>query len=164
MLKKVQDLVKKHNLGIEVVSLTILDAHPPVGGEKGVATSYQNVIGALEQKETEILNAQAYAAKSLPESESASMELVAAAKSYEHTVKTVAQAEADRFTAQLKAYLAMPQMFRLKSYLDILEKDAKDSRKYIVSPKLSEEVYQFNFEQKERLDLVDTDITKLTNK
>lgn len=164
MLKKVQDLVKKHDLGIEVVSLTILDAHPPVGGEKGVASSYQNVIGALEQKETEILNAQAYAAKSLPESESASMELVAAAKSYEHTVKTVAQAEAERFTAQLKAYLAMPQMFRLKSYLDILEKDAKNSRKYIVSPKLSEEVYQFNFEQKERLDLVDTDITKLTNK
>jgi regulator of protease activity HflC (stomatin/prohibitin superfamily) len=92
------------------------------------------------------------------------MELVAAAKSYEHTVKTVAQAEAERFTAQLKAYIAMPQMFRLKSYLDILEKDAQNSRKYIVSPKLSEEVYQFNFEQKERLDLVDTDITKLTNK
>ena len=37
-------------------------------------------------------------------------------------------------------------------------------RKFVVSAGLGNEVFQFNFEEKERLDLIDTDITQLTNK
>jgi hypothetical protein len=37
-------------------------------------------------------------------------------------------------------------------------------RKFVVSAGLGSEVFQFNFEEKERLDLIDTDITQLTNK
>ena len=45
-----------------------------------------------------------------------------------------------------------------------LEEDAAAARKFIVSKSLKNEIYELNFEEKERLDLIDTDITQLTNK
>ena len=161
MKKRVQKLADDRNLGIEIVSLTILGAHPPAGE---VAPAYQNVISAMEQKETAILDAQAYAVKTLPQSESQAAQLVADAKAYDHRVRTVAEAEAERFKTQDATYRVMPSMFRLRSYLEFLEQDCAAMRKFVVSAGLGSEVYQFNFEEKERLDLIDTDITQLTNK
>ena len=34
-------------------------------------------------------------------------------------------------------------------------------RKFVLTSKPSSDVFQFNFEEKERLDLIDTDVTKL---
>ena len=162
MKKRVQSLADARNLGIEVVSLTILGAHPPAGE---VAPAYQNVIGAMEEKETKILEAQAYAAKMLPQSEAQARQFVADATAYEHRVRTIAAAESERFKTQLRTYLVMPSMFKLRYYLDLLEKDCSTKRKFVVSENFgTQEVYQFNFEEKERLDLIDTDITQLTNK
>ena len=42
--------------------------------------------------------------------------------------------------------------------------DCSGIRKYVVPPNSDSEVFQFNFEAKERLDLIDTDVTKLSNK
>ena len=66
IMKRVQELADKNKLGIQVETLLILDAHPPI--EK-VAPAYQEVIGAMEQRETAILNAEAYKIKTLPEAQ-----------------------------------------------------------------------------------------------
>ena len=161
MKKRVQSLADARNLGIEVVSLTILGAHPPAGE---VAPAYQNVIGAMEEKETKILDAQAYAAKTLPQSEAQAEQFIADARAYDYKVRTIASAESERFLTQVRTYRVMPSMFILRSYLDFLEKDCVNMRKFVVSAGLGNEVFQFNFEEKERLDLIDTDITQLTNK
>ncbi|PVY44891.1 hypothetical protein C8D82_10434 [Victivallis vadensis] len=158
MKKRIQELADMHELGIRIVAVTILDAHPPV--EK-VAPAYQNVIGAMEERETMIWKAKAYAAKTLPEAESKALQITSDAESYRYTTKTVAEAESGRFNTQLITYRAMPSMFRLRSYLDFLEKDAKDIRKFVIASGLSSEVYELNFEQKERLDLTDADITSV---
>lgn len=158
MKKKIQELADIHELGIDIVSVTILDAHPPV--EK-VAPAYQNVIGAMEERETMIWKAKAYSAKTLPEAESQAAQIVSDAESYRYTSKMVAEAESSRFNTQLTTYQAMPSMFKLRSYLDFLEKDTKDIRKFVLSSGLASEVYELNFEQKERLDLTDADITKV---
>ncbi|MBO5959908.1 MAG: hypothetical protein J6Q65_07270, partial [Lentisphaeria bacterium] len=139
----------------------ILGAHPPAGE---VAPAYQNVIGAMEQKETAILDAQAYAVKTLPQSESMAAQFIADAKAYYHRTRTVAAAEAERFKTQVNTYKVMPSMFKLRTYLDFMEQDCAGKRKFVVSQGIGNEVYQFNFEEKERLDLIDTDITQLTNK
>lgn len=156
MLKRIQELADEHHLGVEIVAVAILDAHPPT---ETVAPAYQSVIGALEQRETSILEAEAYVALTRPEAEAAANEIIANADSYRYEVKTVAAAESARFGAQLAAYQVMPGMFKLKSFLEFLEEDCVDMRKFVVSSDLDDEIYQFNFEQKERLDLVDTDIT-----
>lgn len=161
MKERVQKLADNHSLGIEIVTVCILDAHPPV--EK-VAPAYQDVIGAMEQKETEILNAKAYEAKLVPETQAEVLALVADAESSAYTASKVAAAESERFSTQLKTYKIMPSMFKIKAYLDFFETECADIRKFVVSSDLDTEVYQFNFESKERLDLIDVDPTKLSNK
>ena len=161
--ERIQLAADRLKLGVEIVSVTITDAHPPIG-EEGyeVADAFQNIIGAMESRMTEILKAEAYMAQQKPESIAAASERVAAARSYSYSTRTVAAAEAERFRTQLNTYLVMPEMFKLRTYLDFLEKDCRSMRKFIVSSDLGSEILQFNMEVKERLDLVDTDITKLT--
>ena len=58
----------------------------------------------------------------------------------------------------------MPSVFKLREFLNFLAVDCAGIRKYVVPLNSESEVFQFNFEAKERLDLVDTDVTKLSNK
>ncbi|MPN13547.1 Modulator of FtsH protease HflK [bioreactor metagenome] len=154
LLKRIQTLADEHSLGVEITNVMILDSHPPV--EK-VAPAFQDVIGAMEAKESLILQAKSFRARTIPEASAQALQIVSAAQAYSYRTTTVARAEADRFGTQLATYLQMPRMFRLKAYLDFLENDCKDIRKYIVAVGLSNEVYELNFQTKERLDLVDVD-------
>ena len=117
MRKRVQLLADHHDLGIEVMSVVILDAHPPV--EK-VAPAYQNVIGAMEERETTVLKAQEYSVKTVPAAEAQAAEILSRAGAYKFTTTTVAAAENGRFQSQLSAYNVMPSMFRLRLYLYFL--------------------------------------------
>ena len=161
MRKEVQKLADEAALGIEITAVNILGAHPPVGE---VASAFQNVISAMEEKETEILAAKSYRTTTLPESEVQAAELIAGANSYKYRTSIVARAENKRFGNQLQAYKAMPEMFVLRSYLDFLKDDCRHIRKYILSPDYASEVFQINLEQKERLDLTDADIASVPSK
>jgi len=161
MKQRIQTMADAAHLGIEILTVNMLDAHPPADR---VAPAYQEVIGAMEQKETAILDAQAYAATLGPESSADAQERIAFAEAYQRRVKSVAAAEKERFQAQCRTYGVMPEMFRLRSYLEFLETEGSGLRKYVISSALKDEVYQLNFETKERLDLVDTDLDKLIDK
>ena len=161
IMKRVQFLADYHKLGVQIETLLILDAHPPI--EK-VAPAYQEVIGAMEQRETAILNAEAYKIKTLPEAQAEAARIIAEAQSYRATTGKVAQAESERFSKQLTAYRAMPSVFKLRELLNFLAVDCAGIRKYVVPLNSESEVYELNFEAKERLDLIDTDVTKLSNK
>ena len=143
MRKEVQRLADEAELGIDITAVNILGAHPPVGE---VATAFQNVISAMEEKETSILAAKSYRTTTLPESEVQAAELVAGANSYKYRTSIVARAENKRFGNQLLAYKAMPEMFVLRSYLDFLKDDCRHIRKYILSPNYTSEVFQINLE------------------
>ena len=60
--------------------------------------------------------------------------------------------------------LRVPSVFKLREFLNFLAVDCAGIRKYVVPLNSDSEVFQFNFEAKERLDLIDTDVTKLSNK
>ena len=160
LAKRIQALADQNKLGIEIVRVGIMDAHPPV--EK-VAPAYQEVIGALEEKETEILKANAYAATVIPEANASAMEIIEAARSYSNRISTVAQAESERFKFQLSAYRALPGMFKLNNKLDVLTQETAAIRKYIVGAGLKDEIYEMNFETRERIDLVDIDSAELSS-
>ena len=158
MRERIQKRADDCGLGIEVVSVIITGAHPPI---ERVAPAFQEVIGAMEQKETAILEAEAYSLKTLPESVAAAEELISNANAYYASTRTVAGAEAERFKSQLATFSVMPRMFKLRSLLGFLEEDCKDMRKFVLTPKAETDVFQFNFEAKERLDLIDTDVNKI---
>ncbi len=161
MRDRIQRRADQEKLGIEIVAVNLLDVHPPV--EK-VAPAFQEVIGAMEKKEAAVLEAKAYEAKIVPEARSLATEIEQTARSYRYRTAKVAEAEGMRFSKQLTSYRAMPEMFKLNARLSLLEKDAADVRKFILSASLQNEIYELNFEQKERLDLVDADLNTLVNK
>lgn len=156
--ERIQKLADEHHIGIDIVKVMILDSHPPV--EK-VAPAFQDVIGAMEEKEATVLKAKSYAARTVPEAQASAARILSAANSYSFRTTTISEAEAGRFKTQLATYQLMPRMFRLKSYLDFLENDCRDVRKFIVAAGLDNEVYQLNFETKQQLDLIDVDASAL---
>lgn len=161
MKTQIQALVDADKLGIEIISVNLLDVHPPV--EK-VAPAFQDVIGAMEKKEAAVLEAKAYSVRIVPEAESAALKTEQDAISYRYRIKTVAEAESQRFFKQLQSYQAMPSMFVLNERLLLLERDAADLRKFIISSSLQNEIYELNFEEKARLDLIDADLGSLVSK
>ena len=54
-------------------------------------------------------------------------------------------------------------MFKLNNKLDVLEKETAAIRKYIIGADLKDEIYEMNFETRERLDLVDIDAADLSS-
>ncbi len=158
--KQIQKAADDQNLGVDIVYVNLHDVHPPT---ERVAPAFEAVIGSIEEKETEILKARSYSEKIIPQAQADKMQIEAQAKSYRYQITTVAQAEGERFNKQLQAYQAMPQIFKLRTYLDMLEKDCADTRKYIMSSSIPNEIYELNFEQKARFDLIDTDVNSLSD-
>ncbi len=159
--RRIQARADDIGLGIEVINTPVLGLHPPV--EK-VAPAFQEVIGAMEQMHAKILAAEAYRTKVVPAARLQAIRILSDAESYRVRTAKVAEAEAGRFSRQLTSFRAMPQIFMLNARLSLLEKDAADIRKFVVSSSLKNEIYELNFEEKARLDLIDADLGKMTNK
>jgi regulator of protease activity HflC (stomatin/prohibitin superfamily) len=159
--KLIQKAADDLNLGIEIVAVNLHDAHPPI---KDVGPAYQKVFGAKEQKEAVILAAQAYKTKIIPTAEAQKLSIIAQANTYKNDRIMIAEAESERFNKQLQAFKIMPELYMLRTYLKFLETNSKDIRKYIMSSDMPYDVYELNLEQKTRLDLIDVDLSNLSNK
>ena len=151
---RIQAEADRLGLGIEIDCVNVNDAHPPV---KDVAPAFQDVLAAQEQVKTLIYEATAEAEKVEAEGKIRSMEITSDAQAYSYNVSTVASADAFRFKSQLTAYKAQPKLFRLRTYLDFLEIDCKDLRKYIVSANIPSQIFEVNMEENPRLDLLNSD-------
>ena len=157
--KRIQREADKLKLGVEIVCVNMNDAHPPV---KDVAPAFQDVLAAKEEARTLVFAANAEAEKSLAEGSIKSMTITSEARAYKYDVSNVAIAEAFRFRQQLAAYKQQPMLFRLRTYLDFLENDCKDLRKFILSSQFPSQIYELNMEEKPALDLLDgADINKI---
>jgi len=157
--KRIQREADKLKLGVEIVCVNMNDAHPPV---KDVAPAFQDVLAAKEEAKTLVFAANAEAEKSLAEGSIRSMTITSEARAYKYDVSNVAIAEAFRFRQQLAAYKQQPMLFRLRTYLDFLENDCKDLRKFILSSQFPSQIYELNMEEKPALDLLDgADINKI---
>jgi regulator of protease activity HflC (stomatin/prohibitin superfamily) len=159
--REIQYLADQNELGIEIINVSILDAHPPV---EQVAPAYQEEVAAIEVKETEILKAIAYAKRLEQETAALVFTITKSAESRKNTVTTLAKAESERFSQQRAAFKAMPAMFILNAQMDVWESEGANVNKYVVPEELEDMVYQINFENKERLDLIDIDSSELTDK
>ena len=148
----------QRGLGITLLNVDLLDTHPPL---QDVAPAFQKVFVAEEEMATAVIKAEAYRTKTLAASEIETIELVQQAEAYKYNVTNVSSAEARRFASQLTAYRQMPEMFKLRTYLNFLEVDGAPLRKYIVSASLPYQIIELNAEEKPRTDLTDTDLGDL---
>lgn len=158
LTKALQKKIDDMKLGIKVVTLNLHDAHPPI--EKA-APAYEDVLIAMEEREISILKAKKTKIQEEADAEAGAYEIESLSEAYRNDRVKVAEAEKNRFLKQLEAYLEMPEMFKLRTYLTWLEKDTAEIRKYIMSTSLDNEIYEINLEEDTRLDLIDAEFDKI---
>lgn len=160
-------------MGVDVLSIEMHDAHPPVGsggeeeqgpegnGMPNVAESFQDVVCAREDAASAVFRAQAVAEKTVNQAGVEASKIVLDASGYKFNVTEVAKTDAERFISQMESYRKQPTLFQLRSYLDFLENDCAGIRKYVISSKIPMRNYVLNLESKPSLDLLDTDLSSL---
>jgi regulator of protease activity HflC (stomatin/prohibitin superfamily) len=158
LTERLQTAADNIGLGVDIVYVNFHDAHPPI---EQVAPSFQAVVGAQEEKESQILAARSYERKTLPEARGAARREVSIAAAYADQVVKVSEAEMERFSRQVLVYRTMPAMFILRTYLDFLERDCSEVRKYVVAESGRDEVFILNLEEKAQLDLISADLSDL---
>lgn len=149
--EKIQQQADEMGLGVDIVNVVMIDVHPAAK----VVPAYQQVISAQEEMRTNQLNAEVDRVKQLPLAQANAYQIIAEAEAYSISQKLVAAADAKRFAKQLAAYEALPPLFKLRSYLDIMENDAAGVRKFIVGSELKDEVYELNFEESVNFNFAD---------
>ena len=132
--REIQAASDEHDLGIEIVDLTLAGLHPPVR----VAAAYQGVVAAKVDQSTNILRAEAYRATALPEAEGKAAELDNQARTHRVTRLATARGEAEAFQALLASYLASPQAFRLVRYLEAMETQLSDKKLNVLDHTIEE--------------------------
>ncbi|HBC88265.1 MAG TPA: hypothetical protein DCZ94_15040 [Lentisphaeria bacterium] len=157
---KIQESADDMRLGVEIVSLNLLGVHPPVDE---VSPAFEEVASSRQEKEASILNAKAYENKTLPYAAAEALQIIRGAETDRDNAIKLAEAEKNRFEKQLKAYKIMPEMYKLRTYLDFFEKDCGDTRKIVVGDSNTNNIYIFNFEEKARMDLLDADLGALSD-
>ena len=147
------------NLGVEIAFVGLQDIHPPIGTkELQVAAAYEKVIGAEQEKESKILEAQGYAFEAIPIAKANAAKTINESKSIAVQKVNEAAGRAAQFGNQLTAYRAAPSLFTARNYSETFSKSAAASRKLVILPTNTHDVIIFNLEDKIRQDLLDVAI------
>lgn len=161
--RRIQEQCDKLQMGIDIVSVDMMDAHPPIGKQKtkaedgidtNVAEAFQLEVIAMEEAKVKRSAAEAEKAGIDSSAEVESLKIRSEAQADSYRTAEVAKAEVGMFEAQVKAWKAQPQIFLLRTYLNFLTNDCRDLRKFIVSSELLSRIYEFNFEEKAKVDLM----------
>ena len=152
--ERVQAAADKYDLGVEVVFVALSGIHPPFG----VGESFDAVTSASIDKGTIVQNAQIYATQTEIVSSTRKILINNAAQQYRDRTVLAAEAESGRFPGQLECYLAAPRPYMLYSYYEIFEQWARNTRKYVVTGDIPDEVLWLNLERKAKSGLLDLDL------
>lgn len=152
--QRIQARADENKLGVEVIFVGLQGIHPPIK----VAPDYEAVVGALQEKQTNILGAQAYWAEKIPLAHAEATNLLSQAINDALTKVTTAAAEAGQFANQLQAFHASPSVYVQRTYLETLVTALKPARKYVIGPTNTQDIIWMNLEDKLRPDLLDVPV------
>jgi modulator of FtsH protease HflK len=142
--ERIQADSRTANLGVEIVFVGLSGVHPPVP----VVPDFEDVVGAMEDREARILDSRAYAARRVPEAEGDAATLIAAAAGDAAHRAEIARAEAESFEERRSAARAAPTVYRGRTYFAALERALRGARLYLLAGEPDREVVQFNFEDR----------------
>ncbi len=139
------------NLGVEIRYVGLNGVHPPVP----VVADYEGVSGALEERDAQRLDGEAYAAARVPRADAEAEKLRAAAVGEAARRSASARAEADAFELRRQADREAPGVYRGHAYLASLARALRGARLYVVATPADQEMIQFNFEDRTPSSLFD---------
>ena len=152
--ERIQQRADREQLGVAILLVGLQDIHPPVQ----VAEAYEAVIGATQERERRILEAQAYAAERVPLAAAESVRLVGEARADRQAKVLLAAGQAGQFTNQLAAYLSSPAVYQRRAYLDAMVAGTRGARKYLLTSTNLQRDYWLNLEDKLRPDLLEVNV------
>jgi membrane protease subunit HflK len=147
---RIQDHADRLKLGVNIVLVGLQDLHPPVK----VAPKFEEVVGALQENQAHLREAEGYAGRTVTLAKGEAQRRINESHSYSNRTVMAAVAQASQFTNQMAAYQASPQVYMERSYLQALERGITNSRKYVLATTNTEDLLQFNLEDKIRGDLI----------
>jgi membrane protease subunit HflK len=155
----IQAAADKAGLGAEIIYVGLQDIHPPIGTkELKVAEAYEKVIGAEQEKEARILEADAYALETVPTAKAAAEKTLNDSRSVSAQKVAEASGRATQFASQLQAFRTAPGVFTARNHLETFARASAGSRKIVILPTNTQDVLLFNLEDKIRQDLLDVTI------
>ena len=155
----IQAAADKAGLGAEIMYVGLQDIHPPIGTkELKVAEAYEKVIGAEQEKEARILEADAYALETVPTAKAAAEKTLNDSRSVSAQKVAEASGRATQFASQLQAFRTAPGVFTARNHLETFARASAGSRKIVILPTNTQDVLLFNLEDKIRQDLLDVTI------
>lgn len=141
--RSLQTSLNARQAGVEITFVGLQSVHPPVA----VAPAYELEIGALEERDTEILRAREEARQAIQSAHADAVVLLAEARSdRSHRVES-ARAAAERFSCQLDGWTISPAVFTARRYFDALELGLEDTRKIVVAADAERHVIQLDLEE-----------------
>ena len=124
---QLQASLDAYNTGLIVTELNLPNARPP----EEVKPAFDDVNSAQQDKDRLISEAEAYAAKVVPEARGAAARVRTAAEGYQAAVVAQATGEAERFALLLDEYQAAPEVTRKRLWLQTVEEVLANNRKVV---------------------------------
>ncbi|HEY9254430.1 MAG TPA: FtsH protease activity modulator HflK [Stenotrophomonas sp.] len=125
--ERLQAALTSYNTGLVVTGLTLPNARPP----DEVKPAFDEVNGAQQVRERLINEAQAYAAKVVPEARGRAASTRTVAEGYKEALIAKAQGDAERFALLQAQYAGAPEVTRKRLWLETMEQVLSQNRKVV---------------------------------
>ncbi|MFT3667761.1 MAG: FtsH protease activity modulator HflK [Pseudoxanthomonas sp.] len=125
--ERLQASLDTYRTGLVVNTLELQDARPP----EEVQPAFDAVNGAQQVRESLINEAQAYAAKVVPEARGEAARRRTAAEGYKSAIVARAQGDAQRFSLLQDEYKNAPEVTRKRLWLETVQQVLADNRKVV---------------------------------
>lgn len=129
--KLMQTILDRYETGILVTSVTIQDAQPPAE----VQAAFNDAVKALQDRERQKSEGQAYANDVIPRATGAASRLIEEANGYRQRIIAQAEGDASRFGQILTEYSKAPGVTRDRMYLETMQQIFSNTSKVLIDAK-----------------------------
>jgi len=128
--EELQQTLDHYESGLAVLGIELQDVQPP----EPVRGAFDDVLGAVQDRNRAVNEAQGYANEVLPKSRAKAVELVETARGYKDASIAEATGDASRFRALATEYQKAPELVRTRLFLETMEQVLPAVRTVIVEP------------------------------
>ena len=125
--RRLQISLKAYRTGLSISGVTLQNARPP----DQVKDAFDEAQRATADKQTAVNQAQAYAAKVVPEARGEAARLRASATGYKTSAIARATGDAERFSLLLTQYQSAPEVTRKRLWLETVQQVLSENRKVV---------------------------------
>lgn len=139
-------------LGVKILFVGLEDVHPP----QKVAKAFEDVVGARQEKEARIREAEGYAAKTVLTARGEADRTIHEAESIRFQRVSSAEAQSAQFKNQLLAYQAAPEVYKSRAYLQPIMNNSTNVHFYVKTATDTRDSYQIDLQEKINPGIADT--------